>query len=72
MKTFKIDGDYITILQLLKVEGLISSGGEISLFLMNNQVLLNGSVVNEKRKKIYPKDFLEVNSIKYRFVWLRK
>ncbi len=66
MNTIKINTDFITLVQLLKMESIISSGGEVKYFLEENQVLLNDIEVYEKRKKIYPNDILKINQEEYR------
>jgi len=68
MTIFTIEGDFITIAQFLKVIGYISSGGEVSVFLTNNRVVLNKETVFEKRKKIYANDYLEINQEMFKFV----
>jgi len=61
MKEVAISGEYIQLDQLLKREDLISSGGEIKLFLAAHEVLLNKAPVHEKRKKIHPGDRLSID-----------
>jgi ribosome-associated protein len=68
MQKFEIKkAEFITLVQLLKIENKISSGGEISFFMEENEIHLNGISVFEKRKKIYPGDILDINGEKYEF-----
>jgi ribosome-associated protein len=68
MNTFGIKkSEYITLVQLLKIENKISSGGEVSFYMDKNEIILNGIKVFEKRKKIYPGDKLTINGEKYEF-----
>lgn len=66
MNIIKINTEFITLVQLLKMESIISSGGEVKYFLSENKVLLNDNEVFEKRKKIYPNDILIINEEEYR------
>ncbi len=66
MNIIKINTEFITLVQLLKMESIISSGGEVKYFLIENKVLLNDNEVFEKRKKIYPNDILIINEEEYR------
>jgi len=59
METFKITGDYIQLIQLLKVTGLCMSGGEAKICVEDGMVSLNGKVELQKRKKIRAGDIVE-------------
>lgn len=58
-----IHTEYIQLDQLLKLEGVIMTGGQIKPLLENKDILVNGSVCTEKRKKIYPNDVVTINHI---------
>lgn len=51
-KEVRIRGDYITLGQLLKEEGLIQTGGASKYFLRENEVLVNGQVDTRRGKKL--------------------
>ena len=51
-KEVKIRGDYITLGQLLKEEGLIQTCGEAKYFLLENEVQVNGQVDTRRGKKL--------------------
>ena len=51
-KEIKIRGDYITLGQLLKEEGLIQTGGAAKYFLRENEVQVNGQVETRRGKKL--------------------
>ncbi len=53
---FKIKGDYIALNQLMKAADWVSSGSEAHIFIENGEVLVNGVVELQKRKKIKPGD----------------
>ncbi len=67
----KISSDMIQLNQLLKWIGILDTGGQIGFLLDEKAILLNGLVVHEKRKKIYPGDTVKVNNEEY-FVTLNE
>lgn len=57
------DGEeYITLVNLLKYENIISSGGEIKYLLENEMITYNGEVEFRKKKKCYPNDVIFVDN----------
>ena len=52
--TFKITGDYIELIKLLKITGLCDSGGMAQVVTVNGQVSVDGTVERRKRCKIRP------------------
>lgn len=56
----EVDGDFITLGQLLKVAGLIATGGETKLFLENVAILVNGEPENRRGRKLRPQDKVEI------------
>ncbi|MCR5646951.1 MAG: S4 domain-containing protein YaaA [Acholeplasmatales bacterium] len=62
MKPLKITTPYITLQQLLKIENIISSGGEAKFYLSSNTVLVNGEEENRRGRKLYPKDVIKVEN----------
>lgn len=61
----KISSDMIQLNQLLKWIGILETGGQIGYLLEENAILLNGSVVKEKRRKIYPGDTVTIKKEEY-------
>ena len=53
MKTIKINDEYITLQQLLKMENIISSGGEAKYFLAENPAVVDGEIENRRGRKLY-------------------
>ena len=49
---FKIEGDYIELIKLLKVTGLCGSGGMAKIVVSEGQVKVDGAVELRKRGKI--------------------
>ena len=66
MESLKIKTEYITLQQLLKIEDIISSGGEAKYFLSNNEVYVNGELENRRGRKLYPNDVIKVASKEFK------
>ena len=64
MNDFELEGEFITITQLLKALDYIGSGGEAKYFLFEHVVLLNDTEIYEKKKKIKKGDVVTVNDKK--------
>ena len=60
MKTIKITTEFITLQQLLKMENIISSGGESKYYLAEHEVYVNGELEQRRGKKLYPGDKIRV------------
>lgn len=52
--------DYIQLDQLLKYANILATGGQIKELLAEELITLNGTIVTEKRKKIYPNDVVSI------------
>ena len=52
-------GKVVFVYQLLKLEALVSSGGEAKVAIDDGQVLVNGAVETRRRKKIITGDIIE-------------
>jgi ribosome-associated protein len=57
---FKIEGPYIELIQLLKVEGIAETGGHAKFIVDEGEVIRNGEVEYRKRAKLVPGDRIEV------------
>ena len=72
MKEIKVklkpDSDYITLNILLKIEGIIQTGGMAKIYLQENLVLVNGEPENRRGRKLYPGDVIEIEKMKYLIV----
>lgn len=55
-----IKTEFIKLDQLLKHAAVASTGGEAKAIIKDGMVLLNGEVVTQRGKKIYPGDHLKV------------
>lgn len=67
MKIF-IDSEFITLTQFLKITGLISTGGEAKIFLLETKVYLNGELETRRGKKLYNGDKIGVKGKEYEIV----
>ena len=54
-----IKDDYIKIGQLIKLAGLVGSGLEAKLEIVNGNVMLNGKSEIQRGKKVVPGDIVE-------------
>lgn len=62
---FKIEGEFIELIQLLKVVGVAQTGGHAKFIVDDGDVLRNGKVELRKRAKLVPGDLIEVYDNKY-------
>jgi S4 domain protein YaaA len=56
MQTIKINTEFITLGQFLKIVDLISSGGAAKFFLKENEVYVNEELESRRGRKLY-KDY---------------
>lgn len=59
MRTVDINKEPVELYKILKFEGLVASGGEAKLLIGDGQVLVNGLVETQRRKKIVHGDVIE-------------
>lgn len=59
----KIDTEYITLTQLLKLIDLISSGGMAKWYLEENAVFVNGEREQRRGKKLRSGDLVEIAGV---------
>ncbi|HZT43036.1 MAG TPA: S4 domain-containing protein YaaA [Chthonomonadaceae bacterium] len=55
-----VQGDYITLGQLLKVAGIVGSGGEAKAYLAGTAVQVNGAPEQRRGRKLRPGDVVSV------------
>ena len=60
---FKISGEYIELIQLLKAIGLAQTGGHAKMIVDEEMVLRNGELETRKRAKLLAGDRIEVQGI---------
>ncbi|MBL4675932.1 MAG: RNA-binding S4 domain-containing protein [Mucilaginibacter sp.] len=61
MIEFKVEGDYIPMIQLLKAVNLVQTGGEAQIVVAEGEVKYNGQVDYRKRLKVKVGDIVEFN-----------
>ena len=61
---FKIEGEYIELIGLLKVLGIAQTGGHAKMIVEDGEVRRNGVTELRKRAKLIPGDIIELDDIK--------
>lgn len=70
MNEVAISTTYITLGQLLKEIGIISTGGMAKWYLQEHVVYVNGETVHQRGKKLVPGDTVETaDGLKYQIVF---
>ncbi len=65
MAEFNLAGrEFIELYKVLKIEGMVSSGGEAKAVIAAGQILVNGAIETQKRKKIVAGDSIEFGNEK--------
>ena len=59
MSDIRIRDEFIKLGQLLKLAGLVGSGLEAKVEIINGNVRVNGNTETQRGKKIYPGDVVE-------------
>ena len=59
MIEFKVEGEFIHMIQLLKAANLVQTGGEAQIVVTEGRVKYNGHVDYRKRLKVKPGDTVE-------------
>lgn len=60
---FKIEGEYIELLQLLKATGIAETGGHAKMIVEDGAVIRNGEVELRKRAKLRSGDTIQIDDI---------
>lgn len=58
--------DYLTLNVLLKITGIISTGGQAKYYLQENEVYVNDILENRRGRKLYPGDLVKVEGVIYK------
>jgi ribosome-associated protein len=64
MIEFKVTGEYIPMIQLLKAANLVQTGGEAQIVVTEGEVKYNGQVDYRKRLKVKKGDVVEFRNNK--------
>ena len=69
MNVLEISKEPIELYKILKIEGMVSSGGAAKYEISQGRVLVNGTVETRKRKKIVSGDVVEYGQEKVRILF---
>ena len=61
---FKIEGEYIELIQLLKAIGIANTGGHAKMIVDQEMVTRNGEIETRKRAKLIAGDVIEITDNK--------
>lgn len=61
----EFQGDYITVGQLLKKLDMVSSGGEVKIFLEERPIRVNGETEARRGRKLYAGDTVQIGRKTY-------
>jgi len=59
------DEEYITLNVLLKITGVIDTGGMAKLYLQTNDVYVNGEKEDRRGRKLYRGDIIKTNKTEF-------
>ena len=59
------DEEFITLNVLLKITGLIDTGGMAKIYLKENPVYVNGELENRRGRKLYRGDIVKANRAEF-------
>ncbi|MEE4284381.1 MAG: RNA-binding S4 domain-containing protein [Pseudomonadales bacterium] len=65
LRWVEITSEPVELYKILKFEGMVTSGGQAKAVVAAGQVLVNGKVETQKRKKIVSGDTIEFNNEKF-------
>ena len=68
MIEFKLEGDFIPMIQLLKATNLVETGGEAQIVVTEGEVKYNGEVDFRKRLKVKKGDIVEFCGTKIKII----
>jgi ribosome-associated protein len=68
MIQFKVEGDHIPMIQLLKATGLVYTGGEAQIVVTEGEVKYNGQTDYRKRLKVRKGDVVEYRGQKIQVI----
>lgn len=63
MEKFKVDGEYIELIQLLKATGVAQTGGHAKMIVDEGLVIRNGEVELRRRAKLLPGDKIHLENV---------
>ena len=67
-RTIRITTKFITLGQLLKLASIISNGGQAKGYLLENEVLVNGTPDQRRGRKLRPGDEIETSNLRVKII----
>jgi ribosome-associated protein len=64
VEDFKIEGDYIELIALLKALGIAETGGHAKHIVDAGEVFRNGKIETRRRAKLIPGDLIQIENLK--------
>jgi ribosome-associated protein len=64
LEEFKIVGDYIELMALLKALGIAETGGHAKHIVDAGEVFRNGQIETRRRAKLIPGDLIQIDNLK--------
>lgn len=61
-KKIKIETEYITLGQFLKLTNVITNGGEAKNYIAFNEIFVNDELIKARGKKLFPSDKININN----------
>lgn len=68
MEEFKVEGEYIELIGLLKATGIAQTGGHAKFIVDEELVFRNGQLETRKRAKLVAGDIIEIEDIVIKLV----
>lgn len=68
MQEIKIDTDFIKLDSFMKWAGIVGSGSDAKMLILDGEVKLNGEVVTQRGKKIFKGDCIEFQDELYKII----
>ena len=68
MEEFKIEGDYIELMALLKALGVAETGGHAKHIVDAGEVFRNGQIETRRRAKLVPGEIIQLQSVKVKLI----
>jgi ribosome-associated protein len=68
VEEFKIEGDYIELMALLKALGVAETGGHAKHIVDAGEVFRNGQIETRRRAKLVPGEIIQLQSVKVKLI----
>lgn len=68
MQEIQIDTEFIKLDSFMKWSGMVGSGSDAKMLIMDGEVKVNGEVVTQRGKKLYKGDCVEFEDESYKII----